>query len=173
MYDLSKESSRKSELPGSYTSFKQLSFKKHSPLFDPVSTYSIENIFDNKNNDEAIKDEIDWLDQVSLSNLENCSSWSKHRSAQVAPSIVTPGIHSMLPPINKEVASVEAQYQCMSIIHKTIKFLNENQIPIDVLDQPVYAYSKEVQWRNGVTPLFLTMENIFVYSEIFILSNLY
>ena len=58
---------------------------------------------------------------------------------------MTPGIHSMLPPINKKVASVEAQYHCMSIIHKKIKFLNENQIPIDVSDQPVYAYSKEVQ----------------------------
>ena len=36
----------------------------------------------------------------------------------------------------------------MSIIHNTIKFLNENQIPIDVLEQPVYAYSNEVQWRH-------------------------
>ena len=36
----------------------------------------------------------------------------------------------------------------MSIINKTIKFLNENQIRIDVSDHPVYSYSKEVQWRN-------------------------
>ena len=56
----------------------------------------------------------------------------------------------MLPPI-KKVASVEVQYHCMSIIQKTIKFLNENQIPIDFLDQPVYAYSKEVQWRHPTT----------------------
>ena len=56
---------------------------------------------------------------------------------------MTVGIHSVLPPINKKVASVEAQYHCMSIIHKTIKFLNENQIPMDV-----YAYSKEVHWRH-------------------------
>ena len=131
LYNLSKKSSRILELPESYTNFKELPFKKHSPLLAPVSTYT-NNIFDNKNNDEAIKDEIDWLDQASLSNLENCSSWSKHHSAQVAPSTVTPGIHSMLLPINKKVASVEAQYHCMSIIHKTIKFLNENQIPIDV-----------------------------------------
>ena len=131
-YDLSKESSQELELPESDTDFKQLTFKKQLPLFAPVSTYTMDNIFDNKNNDEAIKDEIDWLNQVSLSNFENCSSWSKHHSAQVVPSTVTPGIHSMLPPINKKVAPVEAQYSCMSIIHKTIKFLNENQIPIDV-----------------------------------------
>ena len=108
----------------------------------------MDNIFDNKNNDEAIKDEIDWLNQVSSSNLENCSSWSKHHSAQVALSTVIPGIHSVIAPINKKVASVEAQYHCMSIVHKIIKFLNENQNPIDVSDQPVYVYSKEVQWRH-------------------------
>ena len=70
MYDLSKESSRKLELSESYTNFKQLSFKKHSPLLALASTYTVDNIFDNENNDEAIQDEIDWLDQVSLSNLE-------------------------------------------------------------------------------------------------------
>ena len=147
-YDLSKESSQELELPESDTDFKQLTFKKQLPLFAPVSTYTMDNIFDNKNNDEAIKDEIDWLDQVSLSNLENCSSWSKHYSAQVAPSTVTAGIHSMLPPINKKVASMEAWYHWMNIIHKTIELLNQNQILIDVSDQPVYAYLKEVQWRH-------------------------
>ena len=74
----------------SYTNLKRLPFKTHSSLFAPVSTYTIDNIFDNKNNDEAIKDEIDWLDQVSLSHLENFSSWSKHHYAQVAPSTVAP-----------------------------------------------------------------------------------
>ena len=118
--------------------------------------------------------EIDWLDQVSLSNLGKCSSWSKHHSAQVAPSTVTPGIHSMLPLI-KKVAYMKAQYHCMSIIHKTIKFLNENQIPTDVSDQPVCAYSKEVQWRHSLflaLPHYFWSWKIFVYSEIFILSNL-
>ena len=38
LYDLSKESSRKLELPENYTNFKQLPFKKHSPLFAPVRT---------------------------------------------------------------------------------------------------------------------------------------
>ena len=54
LYDLSKESSRKV--------IKQLPLKKHSPLFAPVSMYTIDNNFDNKNNGEIIMDEIDWLD---------------------------------------------------------------------------------------------------------------
>ena len=40
LHDLSKESSQKLELPESYKNFKQLPFKKHSPLFAPVSTYT-------------------------------------------------------------------------------------------------------------------------------------
>ena len=73
MFDLSKESPQKLELRESYKNFKQLPFKKHSPLVALVSKYTID-IFNNKNNDEAIKYEIDCLDQVSLSNLGNCSS---------------------------------------------------------------------------------------------------
>ena len=55
---------------------------------------------------------------------------------------------------------------CMIFFVWTTKFLNENQILIDVSDQPVYAYSKEVQWRD---PTIFG----YVHSEIFILSNLY
>ena len=39
LHDLSKESSQKLKLPESYTNSKQLPFKKHSPLFAPVSVY--------------------------------------------------------------------------------------------------------------------------------------
>ena len=39
----------------------------------------------------------------------------------------------------------------MSIVQKAIKFLNSNQVPIDVSDQPVYALSKDVQIRYPET----------------------
>ena len=35
----------------------------------------------------------------------------------------------------------------MSIITDTIKVVNPDQVPIDVCDQPVYALSKEIQYR--------------------------
>ena len=167
LYDLSKESPQKLELRESYKNFKQLPFKKHSPLVALVSKYTID-IFNNKNNDEAIKYEIDCLDQVSLSNLGNCSSWPKHHSAQVAPSTVTPGIHSMLPSINKEVASVEAQYHCMSTTHKTIKFLNKKQIPINASDQLAVHIQKKC---NGVTPQLLALPHHFWPWKIFLFTQ--
>ena len=32
-------------------------------------------------------------------------------------------------------------------IKKTVEFLNPGQTPVDVYDQPVYALTKEIQWR--------------------------
>ena len=51
----------------------------------------------------------------------------------------------MIPPFNKKVATLEAQYHCMTMIKKMINFISEHQIPVDVSDQPVYALSREVQ----------------------------
>ena len=47
--------------------------------------------------------------------------------------------------INKKVKTLKLQYHCMGIIKKIIYFTNKDQVPIDALDQPAYAISKEVQ----------------------------
>ena len=46
-------------------------------------------------------------------------------------------INAMMPLINEKVSSIKSQYHCMKIIRDTIGFLNPNQIPVDVSDQPV------------------------------------
>ena len=56
-----------------------------------------------------------------------------------------------MPLIGEKVNSLKAQYHCMSIIKKTIHFINESQIPVDASDQPVYGLSKEVQLRYPST----------------------
>ena len=63
----------------------------------------------------------------------------------------TPGKHSLMPLINEKVSLLKVQHHIMSIVQKAIKFLNSNQVPIDVSDQPVYALSKEVQIRYPET----------------------
>ena len=57
------------------------------------------------------------------------------------------GINPILPLISKPVHTVKAQYHCMGIISHTIKHINPGQIPIDTCDQPVFALTKEIQWR--------------------------
>ena len=53
-----------------------------------------------------------------------------------------------MPMINKNVASLKVQFHCMNLIKKTISFINQDQIPVDVSGQPVFALSKEVQLRH-------------------------
>ena len=36
----------------------------------------------------------------------------------------------------------------MKYIKKTVDLLNPGQTAVDVCDQPVYALTKEIQWRN-------------------------
>ena len=58
------------------------------------------------------------------------------------------GINLILPLIPKPVHTLKTQYHCMDIAKKTIAFLNPNQTPVDVCDQPVYALTKEIQFRK-------------------------
>ena len=53
----------------------------------------------------------------------------------------------LLPLINQKVETLQSQFHCMNIIKNTIHYINPNQVPVDISDQPVYALSKEVQLR--------------------------
>ena len=53
-----------------------------------------------------------------------------------------------MPLIHEKVATLKSQYNCMKIIKATINFINPSQIPVDALDCPVYALSKQVQWQD-------------------------
>ena len=101
LYDLSKKSTRKLKMPDSYSNFKELPFQTGTPLFSPVSTYAMEDIYETKENDLASKDEVEWLESVNLSSADTCNSWSKHHADRQSSANITPGIHSMIPPINK------------------------------------------------------------------------
>ena len=42
---------------------------------------------------------------------------------------------------------LSTQYHCREIIKQTIAYLNAHQTPEDLCDQPVFALTKEIQWR--------------------------
>ena len=149
LYDLSEKSTKKLILPEEYTEFKPIPFLTKAPLFYPTCTVNVvEEEPENGFFKVALKEETDWLESVSTSNIDTCVSWSENYSAKVPSTDLIPGIHSMMPPINKKVASIEAQYHCMTIIKDTIGFINGDQVPVDVSDQPVFAKSKEIQLRH-------------------------
>ena len=75
-------------------------------------------------------------------------SWSKYYSNKECNVPTVMRYHSLLPLIDAPVHTIASQYHCMNIIMKTIEYLNPGQIAVDVCDQPVYALTKEVQYRN-------------------------
>ena len=67
---------------------------------------------------------------------------SNHRCPSRLKEILT-----ILPIINKEVHRLNTQFHCMKIIKDTINGVNPGQTPVDLCDQPIYALTKQIQWR--------------------------
>ena len=53
--------------------------------------------------------------------------------------------------MNAAVHTLQNQHQCMQYIKKSNNFFNPGQTPVDVCNQPVYALTKEIQWREKDT----------------------
>ena len=49
--------------------------------------------------------------------------------------------------MREKVRTLATQYHCMNIISKIICVINPNQTLVDTCDQPVYALTKQIQWR--------------------------
>ena len=52
-----------------------------------------------------------------------------------------------MPLLRDPVHTLNMQFHCMKINQNTINAVNPGQTPVDVSDQPVYALTKEIQWR--------------------------
>ena len=88
----------------------------------------------------AVNEEVEWL----RSGVQNTHAWSssKHRQSPRERDIST-----ILPLIREKVNSLNCQYHCMNIIMDTIGEINPSQTSVDVCDQPIYALTKQLQWR--------------------------
>ena len=78
---------------------------------------------------------------------DSTSSWSQHHARKKRSSVRQTYINVILPLINDVVHTLDMQYHCMDIIKRSTALLNPDQIPVDVCDQPIYALTKEIQWR--------------------------
>lgn len=139
-----KTSKKVLKIPENYTTVKPLNIRK-TPLLAPNIKVVISQYFDRGEFLvlEKSKD-IEWLRKIG--NIENIISWSKSHSENSANTTVK-GINAILPIIPKPVHTLATQYHCMKIIKQTVNYLNPGQTPVDVCDQPVYALTKEIQWR--------------------------
>ena len=137
-------------LPSSYTEVKPLFLPKQKQHFAPICNVNVSCYDDNDQYILARKDEFLWLDTVH-NNFQSelaINSWSKHHANEGRTKPGMKGIHAILPLIPKPVHTLESQYHCMDIISRTIEYLNPGQTVVDVCDQPVYALTKELQFKK-------------------------
>ena len=74
--------------------------------------------------------------------------WSKYYSNKKCNVPSVKRCHSLLPLIDAPVHTVASQYHYMNIIMNNIEYLNPGHIAVYLCDQPVYALSEEIQYRN-------------------------
>ena len=58
-----------------------------------------------------------------------------------------------MPLLRETVHTLNMQYHCTQInkINKsTVNTVNPGQTPVDISDQPVYALTREIQWRYPI-----------------------
>ena len=123
-------------------------FFNKTPLFSPACTYDVKHDGIINELDVAKTEEMKWLDGMIYANsVDNSMSWSKYHSIARRREFETPGINSILPLIKEPIHTLKAQYHCVNITKITISNINPGQIPADTCDQPVYAITKEIQWR--------------------------
>ena len=74
--------------------------------------------------------------------------WSAYHASQIdsAGSTAMKCISALLPFFHEKSASPEMILHGMKLVGKTIQFLNPDQIPVLVVDQPLYALAKKLQW---------------------------
>ena len=140
-------SNKKLKLPDEYICLKEIPYVCNTPLFTPVSRLNVDYITVSNEYNLGKNKKLAWLEIVSEANNSNCNTWSKFHSNLKSQKCNPIGINALMPLINEKVSSIKSQYHCMKIIRDTTNYINPDQIPVDVSDQPVYAFSKEVQLR--------------------------
>ena len=91
----------------------------------------------------AINDERLWLQNFESQN----HAWSSYHASRKKGSTNICWVDTILSLIREKVNILATQYHCMNITSKTISVINPNQTPVDTCDQPVYALTKQTQWR--------------------------
>ena len=151
-----KKSKKLSPLPSEYTTvidqFRDRT--KKEKLWAPMCNVNFCDITDFHELDLAISDEITWLTTVYDSlcsdgseNDKTCNGWAAHHASMKRGHHYPPGINTISPLIRDKVATLNTQGHCMLENIKSTAVINPGQTPVDVSDQPVFALTKELQYR--------------------------
>ena len=97
-----------------------------------------------------MKIEMHWLNHV-VEAMQNGGSiplsWSAYSGKYATNVNIIKSISSMLPLFKEDSHSVTLMIHAFKLIKKVIDFLNPGQTPVMIIDQPLYAIAKNIQWN--------------------------
>ena len=104
--------------------------------------------------ENAVSEEARWLDLVarglrepSNENETSLPGWARYHASFKRREIDPPGINTISPLLCDKVHTLNMQAYCMLLNINSTKILNEDQTPVDTRDEPLFALSKEAQYR--------------------------
>ena len=133
------------EIPSSYTCIKNFLTSSNTLYPNPKRSVTCPGSLDSIYT-QGVEDELQWLQNSNQSD-DIWVPWSRHHSSKERSKVRPQDISAILPLIDAPVHTLDTQYHCMDIVDKTVNKLNPGQICVDESDQPVFAISKQLQWR--------------------------
>ena len=155
--NISTKSKKLSPLPGEYINVQKLFSEEKTrvnELWAPLCSVNIsaESAFVVMEN--AVSEEARWLDLVarglrepSNENETSLPGWARYHASFKRREVDPPGINTISPLLRDKVHTLNMQAHCMLLNISSTKILNEDQTPVDTCDEPLFALSKEAQYR--------------------------
>ena len=93
---------------------------------------------------------IEYLDkQLAQAQMDTDAnlSWAVYHTSKAASTVQPKCINVLLPLFHKKAHTVAMVCHSMTLVSQVIQHLNPGQIPVITMDQPLYALTKQIQWR--------------------------
>ena len=134
-------------LPKSYTNVRPAYFTATAPLppkrqnllpLKPDSLY------------RSLNMEFQWLNHVGTTETVEGGipiTWSTYHASKDRNWNFRPGISALLPLLPEQAHSVATMKHAMQKVKEATLYLNQDQVPVVTVDQPLFAIAKQIQWQ--------------------------
>lgn len=139
-----------SAIPACYMNIPPSALTKKDPFVPPTTGQTTPEATTLSN---ALAKEYEWLEHVQRlirkSELakDDFLSWAAFHASVHQPSRDPPTAVALLPLFEESAHSVAMIKHSMDVVKATIQHLNPGQVPVLVMDQPLFAIAKTIQWN--------------------------
>ena len=135
-----------SPLPVSYTQLPEVALNKSESMNIPGLPAGSKVVPDSLSLEELLTGEYGWLEHAHQ-NLSEWISWAAYH-ASISQAITSANAISQMLPLFTEYSNDPAMvYHLMNVIKAAIHYVNPDQTPVVVVDQPLFTTSKRIQWK--------------------------